>query len=504
MKEPRSHRFARNVGWNLLGQGAILAVNFLTLPILVKKMGLEAYGVYVILNAAASYLSILSFGAGPALVKYVAEFRGSKNAELAQAVRYGALFHLLGAGLGALVLAAAAPRLALSVFSVPPALLEQGVFLLRCAAAAAVFAAVCQASWCVLDGLQRFDLRNGLNLAMSFLVPVGAAAILILGGSLAPVGAWYVAVNILVALISAGIALRLVPASAKPGHFAFGAFAAYGLSMAFGPLAWIVTFQFDKLFIASQLPLSELTLYAVPSGLLQRLHIFPAVLAGVLVPMISEIPLAEVQHGLPKLYLRSVRLLLYILLPILSLLFVVMPQFLTLWLGGDFGGRSVWVARLLVLSQVFFVLVFIPNAVAMGRGRPILVSAVAWAQAGVSILSWSLLTRRYGVHGVAAGALLAQALPAMAYLTIVHRTMIGIGARRFIAEGLRGPVLAAGCMVLVIFPVHHLASGWGRLAGLCAAGLLVYAGAAWRLLREDDKEVALRVARLPFQGLARA
>ncbi|MDD5655804.1 MAG: hypothetical protein PHF00_00920, partial [Elusimicrobia bacterium] len=58
----KSLRFARNIGFNALGQVALAAINFLAVPILVRRLGLEVFGVYIIMHAAASYLMLASMG----------------------------------------------------------------------------------------------------------------------------------------------------------------------------------------------------------------------------------------------------------------------------------------------------------------------------------------------------------------------------------------------------------------------------------------------------------
>jgi O-antigen/teichoic acid export membrane protein len=254
-----------------------------------------------------------------------------------------------------------------------------------------------------------------------------------------------------------------------------------------------VTFQLDRLFIARTSSLAALTLYAVPSGLLQRLQIFPAAVSTVLIPMMSEVSGGDGDETLRRMYVRSQRFLLWILLPALVLLFALMPQFLSLWLGGEFGGRSVWPARLLVVSQGFFFLNYSVNSVSASRDRPWYPSAVAWAQALISLGAWALLIGRYQLLGVALGSLLAQAIPTTVYLLVVHAKLLDLPAGRFISEALARPFLSAGLLLAAVMPFHQLASTWPRLLGMGAGGGALYYASAWRLLDRDDRELCRRV-----------
>lgn len=497
--EGKALRFARNVGLNVLGQAGIAAAGFLLIPYLVHRLGTETYGLYILMYTVSGYLALLTFGAGSAAVKYVAEFLALKDSRgLGDAIRYSTRVHVAGSLAGAAILGFGARFLVVRLFHVPEALADQGVFVLRCAAAAALFVALIQNAICVLAGYQRFDWQNLLSFGQSALMPAGAAAILAAGLGLSGVALWYVALSaglsFAAVLLVRGLRAR-TPDLAPGAGLAFKDFSVYSLSLWLGALAWIVTFQFDKVFLVRGVSLTGLTLYSVPSGLLQRLQAVPASIFTVLVPMVSELKGPDADESLRRMYLKSVRFLLWVMLPAYALLFALMPQFLGLWLGGEFGSASVWPARLLVASQFFYVLNYLPNAVAAGRDKPLYVSAVAWAQAVLSVLAWKLLVPRYQLLGVALGSLLAQAVPACAYLAHMHSGVLKIGWRQYAAEGLRAPLASAALLLAVVFPLHSGATSWARLFALGGAGALAFYASTWLMLSADDRSLVRRFAR---------
>ena len=334
--------------------------------------------------------------------------------------------------------------------------------------------------------------------------PAGAADVRRRHG-LRAAGVWYAAANAagcLLILLAVFRLARRLPAARGQGDLSLRSFALYSLSLALGPVAWIVTFQCDKLFIANALPLSELTLYAVPAGLLQRLQVLPAVISTTLIPMMSELSGPQTQAALTRMYLKATRVVLWAVLPALVLFFALMPQLLTLWLGPEFGLRSVWPARLLVMSQAFFLLTFIPNSVAAGRGKPWYLSAAAWGQAAVSVLAWWWLIPRYSILGAALGSLLAQALPAVFYLRAVHKNILRLSWPDFLEGGLYAPLTSAAVLLAVVFPAHAWASSWPRLLALSGAGCALYYGSTWLLLDGDEREVVLKLMRWQRPGEA--
>ena len=188
-----------------------------------------------------------------------------------------------------------------------------------------------------------------------------------------------------------------------------------------------------------------------------------------------------------RVYLKAQRFLLWLELPLLATLFVLMPQFLTLWLGGDFGDRSVWPARLLVVAQASFSLNAIANAAAIGRDRPGWISAVAWGQALVSLIAWRLFIPRYELLGVALGSLLAQLIPTTFYLAAVHR-LIGLPVGKFWTHGLARPAVCALALLSLLLLLHARVDGWAALIALGALGAVFYALCAWVLALPEDRE----------------
>ena len=487
---PRSVRFVRNVGASIAGQVGLLLLSFFLTPRLIKALGVETYGLYILFQAALGYVALFYFGAGNSGLKFVAEYATRGGRGLRQAVGYCFGIHIIGSLIGALALGWLAPVLALRLFHVPAPLLGPAVFVLRCAAAAAVFVSINQCSGAILGGLQRFDWQNAATFAQNGLLIVGATALAVHHFGINGVGRWYVLWNACVLAIPLYGLWRLLRERwpGAEGHLPFRRFLSFGLSLWTGQFAWLITFQFDRLFIARAQSLSALTFYSVPANLLQRLQFFPAVVSTVLVPMFSEIAHDD-DETVRRVYLRGMRFLLFMILPVLVLLFCLMPQFLGLWLGGGFSSVSVWPARLLVLAQAFLLLNYIPNAVVGGRGQPLHQSAVAWAQAIISVTAWGLLIGRLQLLGVALGSLLAQMIPTCAYLAATHRRLLKLPLSRFLDEGLTRPLACAGLLLAFVFPLHEAASTWPRLLGLGAGAGALYAALSWYAMEAGDKEL---------------
>ncbi|MDX6770456.1 MAG: oligosaccharide flippase family protein [Elusimicrobiota bacterium] len=498
MSEPRSFRFARHFRWSLLGQAATAAASFLTAPYLIKGLGLESYGLYIILQSAVNYLMLATMGAGSSAFRHIAAAKAEKDgALLRSSLRHSLLFHgpvlLLAA---AAAVWAARPLLA-GLFQVPEPLMASGVRVLWAAAVGAVFFSLSACAGSALQGLQRFDAYNLLLFLQTGLTPLLAVALVRAGGGMETVAWAYALVQALGAAASWAWLRRIIDGSglgaARGGKaLSLRDFASWSFGMWLGQIAGIMGGQLDRVFAARHVSLAGMTLYAVPVGLLQRLSIVPATFTSIAMPMLGELRGEEHRGALRTLYLRQLRLLLWLGLPGLVLLFSLMPQFLSLWLGGRFGDDSVWPARLQLFAQVFALLTALPSSAALAVGAPWMLPVLAWSQALLSVAGWAWFVPRWGLVGVGMGALLGQALPALFYLPLVHRRVLGLDAGRVFFEGLLPPAVCAGAMLAVVFPFHDRATSWLLLAAFAAAGLSAYGLTAWVLLGSEDRTLVRR------------
>src|SRR6266852_4566643 len=73
----RGHLLARNVIWNLIGNGAPMIVAVFSIPILIRELGKDRFGVLALAWALIGYASLFDLGLGRALTQLVAKKLGA-------------------------------------------------------------------------------------------------------------------------------------------------------------------------------------------------------------------------------------------------------------------------------------------------------------------------------------------------------------------------------------------------------------------------------------------
>ena len=67
-------KIVRNTAANTFMKISHYVIAFLMFPFIIRHVGVEDYGIYLLVGAFVGYFGLLDFGVGSALVKYVAEY----------------------------------------------------------------------------------------------------------------------------------------------------------------------------------------------------------------------------------------------------------------------------------------------------------------------------------------------------------------------------------------------------------------------------------------------
>src|SRR5713226_920143 len=101
---------ARNTVWNLLGNGAPMIVAVFCIPVLIRGLGKERFGVLTLAWALIGYASLFDLGLGRALTQLVAKKLGVGEEREIPALAWTSLLLMMVLGLaGAAIVALASP-----------------------------------------------------------------------------------------------------------------------------------------------------------------------------------------------------------------------------------------------------------------------------------------------------------------------------------------------------------------------------------------------------------
>jgi len=443
--ESTSERLVRNTALNMAGRAWQIALGVVITPYIVRRVGIERYGLWAVMAVFVGYVGLLDFGIRDAFGKFIADsFAAGDDRELNRVINSGLLFYLL-LGLAVCGLGLCLIDPILDLFRIPDELRSEGAFL--CAAAIITFAVsnAANAFHAIPWGMQRMGVCNAVDVALTVPYVIGLVGLLESGFGIRGVGLNAAIMAILGGLVRIVVASRLLPQLTirpwRASREALGKLIRFGLKRWLAHVEDVVTYQTDKLLIARFLSVPLVGQYQLGYSLTSRARELPALLTSAVVPAVASLEAASDRKRVVQIYVEGTRYLVAAALPLMALLFATADVVMVLWMGAEYE-RSALVVRLLAVAFSISATTGCLSAVAIGVGRP---DFQAKAGAGQAVLNLGLsvwLIFEMGFPGVVVATVISTALSS-AYIIVRFNQYLGYSVLGFCARTLLRPAGAA-------------------------------------------------------------
>ena len=469
----RTGRAALGVITNHASALVMAVAGFVLVPIMLRYIGRDDYGLWATVGQVLGYLALLDLGVGSAIVRRAAQLRESNDPErvnrmistgVALYCVFAATFMVCG-----LAMSVVLPRWQ----AIPPERSSIAVtaFVLMVTYTAVSFPLRIGIN--TLVGYQRMALANLLNLAASLLTIVIAVVLLRVGAGLLslPIGT-------AVAGLCSGIAGMIALHAAIPKLRIRWKYVSrvearemfnWSWQIFLNNIAVVVIYQTDNLVVANGLGLGAVTVYTLTSRL--PLYAMPLIfaLSDSCLPGAVELCQQDNRERLRSVYLRILQVTSAAAFGSAVIAWVLNDGFMNLWVGnGNYGGSAltllfavILVTR--VLNQTASIVI-----ISTGKLRGVVFMSIAEALLNLGLSLW--LVRSYGILGVAVGTVAAGFLTSNWYVIRVVCAELRLNLLTYLLRG-PGPALLAGAATAALamaviqgFPV----TTWVRLFGTAA------------------------------------
>lgn len=267
-----------NLVANFLGQGWVALMGIVFVPLYIRYLGIEAYGVIGLFAVLQAWLSLLDIGLTPMLGREMARFTGGSHTnerirDLLRSVEtVAACIAILIAG-GLWVGSDWLAREWLRAETLPATAASQAFAIMGIVTALRVVEGVHRSS---LVGLQRQVLVNGISASLATLRGLGAVGVLLwIAPTIQAFFIWQGVISLMTVCMFAAGTYRSLPAAMRPGRFSISAlrgvwrFAGGMLATTF--LALLLT-QVDKVLLSTLLSLSEYGYYMLAAAVAGALY----------------------------------------------------------------------------------------------------------------------------------------------------------------------------------------------------------------------------------------
>lgn len=475
----------KNLVANFIGQGWSGLIGLLFVPLYIRYLGMEAYGLIGMFAVLQVWLVLLDMGMAPTLNREMARFAAGAHApqSIHDLLRSLELIALAVSIAIALALWAVADWLAsnwLQAGQLPVSEVAQAIAIMGAVAALRVVEGIYRGA---LLGLQRQVFFNLANSALATLRAAGALAVLVW---LAPTAAAFFLWQGLVSLAAVavlGVAThRSLPAAPRPPRFSRQALLEIrnfaGGMMAVMLLALLLT-QVDKILLSRMLTLEAFGYYALATAVSGGLTLLINPVSQAFYPRFSEMVARGDGEGLVRSYHLSAQLVSALVAPVALMLIFFGQEIMALWTGDAELARKVApLLALLSLGNLLNGMMHIPYALQLAHGWPGL--AVRMNLVAVLLLVPAILwaTPRFGAVGAATVWVVLNAGYVLLGMQMMHGRLIADEKTRWYVQDVAGPALAAAAVMLACWSLQSTPEGKAHdLARLCINAFLAYAAA---------------------------
>lgn len=444
----------KNILANYASQLYVTAAGIVMVPLYIKYMGAEAYGLVGFFAMLQAWFNLLDMGLTPTMARESARFNGGAISVLDYRRLARALEGVFAgvALLGGVLLLALARPIAGQWLNASQLPLDEITGALQLMAIIIALRWMCGLYRGVITGAERLVWLSGFNsliatgrfvLVLPVLMFVNASPLAFFGFQLGMAvlevaGLAWMAYRLLPP-IPAGQRIRWQWAPLKP-------VLKFSLSIAFTSSIWVLVTQTDKLLLSKILPLADYGYFTVAVLVASGIMIVSGPISSALMPRMTRLQ-AEGQHdALIALYRQATQLVTVIAIPAALVLIFFAPQVLWAWTGdAALVSQAAPVLRLYAIGYAFlavgafpyylqyakgqlrlhligsalFVLLLIPSVIWAATHHGMTGAGWAWLIANtVYFFCWTPLVHRHFAPGVHGGWLLAD-IARPAFLPIV-------------------------------------------------------------------------------------
>lgn len=486
MTPSRERSFGANAVLSAFGWAVPAVAALVAIPITVRGLGADQYGLLALTAAITGYLGLMEMGLGSAIVRYLSYYRALDQGRPMRAIIWFAIRWFGSAGIiGGVFLWVAAPWLSSSVLNVPPDLLSTSITVMRISGASFLVALLVSVGTAIPQSFLRYDIAAAMSGSIGTVSVVGPAVIVTLGYELVPVVWFSLGLN-LVALVLYGIIgyrlMRPIPVSDGPPwqEIRRKTLSFAGL-IALNTVSYTVAKQTNRLVVGIAAGVGAAAYYQVPYTLASRVNDMISRVAQVLFPTASALFATGDTQGVRQLYLRTSRLFFVLNFSITMGLCVMSYPLLRYWVSETYAQQGAVALAIFSLANSLNATTMAASYVNMSAARPGINVVFSNSESAIMLLASYPLTVRFGINGAALAWLIAT-LAVPFFLHYGNRRVLQLSSRlvwrRCYQPTVVGTGLTGVAAYFLIRPVCHslvttLVGGFVTvLASIILSGLL--------------------------------
>jgi O-antigen/teichoic acid export membrane protein len=455
----------KNTIVNYIGQGWVAVMGLAFIPVYIRYLGMEAWGLVGFMTMMQAWLTLLDMGLSPTLNREMARF--SAGAHSAQSIRnllrsleiiYGGVALVI-----VLIVWLAAPGLVdhwLKIQHLPQREVIQAITMMGLVLAARMAEQVYRGA---IQGLQRQVWLNAAQGVLATLRWGGAVGVLAwVSPSIEAFFLWQGAVSIVTVAVFASQTYHWLPEAQRAGRFdtrELKLIQRFAGGMAVTTLLALMLTQVDKLLLSKLLTLEQFGYYTLAASVAGALSFLVSPLSIAIAPRFTEL-VTRADHGtLIATYHRASQWMAAILIPPALVMAVFAEPLLWAWTGdATLAQRAAPLLPLLALGTLCNGFMHVPYMAQLAHGWTSFAVRVNIVAVAIIVPAIFWAVPRYGAIGAAWAWLALNAGYVIIGMHFMHRKLLRTEKWRWYREAIIQPILAGAVFAIMLelaWPTIH-------------------------------------------------
>lgn len=444
------NRLKKNVFYLSFEKGVNGCITIVLMPVIIRSIGIDNYGLWGILLGILGYLQFLDLGVSSSLERYVAFYHARKDLLSLQ--------KLLVTSFGYLLLVSTVILINVILFGnafmhliIKNSSSVDITNILLFAFPAVFFNIITVVFMSIIRGLQRFEISSKIQITGKI---VFACSLLLLLHFFNNIFAILIAYSIqsssvflLYFIISKKVLPTFSPFKGPISLKILKELITFGYKIQMSSLAFLVTQHFDKILLSSFFGLTYAGYYEAATRIIFAIRDIPMFLSSVLMPRISELFSQKNNNEINVVYVKTSQQLALFSFFLMVLTLFQGKTILSLLFNSAPAPFSLLVFNVLAIAGFWHVITSASTYIARGLGKTYIEMVAAIVTLFINIFSSLILLHFYSFNGVVFGTAIALFISPLLSYTLLNR-VLQIRTRSFLLHVFSKPIFYLMFMLL--------------------------------------------------------
>lgn len=417
-------KIVKNTLYNIVSYGYSAIVGFFLVPFVIKKLGLNRYGIWSLITMITGYFSLIDFGIGQSFERYIAEYKAKNEIEnLNYVINSGLLIYLFLFFI-LIPLSIFSQNFLIKILKIPEELHSEAKFIFKWAIIYIGISNIFGLFYSCIRGFQRMDITGKITIFLTTLHAIGVILFLNKGW-----GVKGLMVNNFFVYSCGGLIYLVMVYKIFPEirlNFLLFEKSILKRMGKFGIKRWVtsieevITYQTDKFFISRFLNIALVGIYQIGYTIPEKMANMIRLLNSAVVPASAELKALNDREKLIKLHIYGLKYISTVAFPLMFFTITTAPLIINVWVGPGYE-KAVVVLRLFCLIFLISLLSSNLTAILVGIEKPEYQMYYSIYQSLLNLLLTFYLIKKIGFIGVIIATFISVSLGNIYLQWIFHK-----------------------------------------------------------------------------------